>query len=154
MASEPDYMIDTNVLLHLFRIDDPLHQLIKSTLSDLNGQGTGLYFSLQNIAEFWNVCTRPVERNGFGLSIPETNRCVQQIERTMTFLPDTDQVYSTWRQLVLANGVGGVQVRDTRLAAIMRAYGVTRILTMNQQDFLRYPGIEAVHPSQVQPSPR
>ena len=154
MASEPDYMIDTNVLLHLFRIDDPLHQLIKSTLSDLNGQGTGLYFSLQNIAEFWNVCTRPVERNGFGLSIPETNRCVQQIERTMTFLPDTDQVYSTWRQLVIANNVRGVQMHDARLAAIMRAYSLTYILTLNQPDFLRYSDIQAVHPNQLRPSPR
>jgi predicted nucleic acid-binding protein len=154
MASAPGYLVDTNVLLRLFRKVYSLLQLIKSTLSGLNGQGSGLYFSLQNIAEFWNVCTRPTDRNGFGLTVAETIPCVEQLERTMTFLPDNQQVYSTWRQLVLANGVGGVQVRDTRLAAIMRAYGVTRILTMNQQDFLRYPGIEAVHPSQVQPSPR
>jgi hypothetical protein len=36
----------------------------------------------------------------------------------------------------------------------MRAYGIPRILTLNQPDFLRYTEIEAVHPSQVQTKPR
>jgi predicted nucleic acid-binding protein len=38
---------------------------------------------------------------------------------------------------VIANKVRGVQVHDARLAAIMQAYGLTRILTLNQPDFLR-----------------
>ena len=154
MVSTPGYLIDTNVLLRLFRTVDPQHQFIKTALRDLNGQGAGLYFSLQNIAEFWNVCTRPLERNGYGLTISETNRCVQEIERTMTFLPDSEEVYSIWRRLVMAHDVRGVQVHDARLAAIMQAYGLTRILTMNQTDFLRYENVQAVHPSQLQPSVR
>jgi predicted nucleic acid-binding protein len=154
MASEPSYLIDTNVLLRLFRKNDPLHQLIKTTLNDLNGQGIGLYFSFQNIAEFWNVCTRPAERNGFGLTTAETNKCIEQVERTMTFLPGNDQVYSIWRQLAIANDVRGVQVHDAHLVAIMMAYGVSRILTLNQAEFLRYTDIQAVHPNQLTPSPR
>jgi predicted nucleic acid-binding protein len=150
MLSRLGYLIDTNVLLRLFRSADPQHKLIKSALSDLNGQGIGLYFSLQNIAEFWNVCTRPSERNGFGLTISETNSCAQEIERTMTFLPDSEDVYLAWRQLVMVNQVRGVQVHDARLVAIMQAYGLTRILTLNQPDFLRYANIQAVHPSQLQ----
>jgi hypothetical protein len=59
-----------------------------------------------------------------------------------------------WRQLVIAHNVSGAQVHDARLSAIMQAYGVNRILTMNQQDFLRFPGIQAIHPNQVQTSPR
>jgi predicted nucleic acid-binding protein len=154
MASEPCYLIDTNVLLRLFRKDDPLHQLIKATLSDLNGQGTGLYFSLQNIAEFWNVCTRPAGRNGFGLTTAETNKCIEQLEHTMTFLPGNERVYSIWRQLVIANDVRGVQVHDAHLVAIMLTYGLTKILTLNQSDFMRYAEIQAVHPNQLTPSPR
>lgn len=152
MASAPGYLIDTNIQLRLSQQDDSQHQLIKTVLKGLNGQGVGLYFSLQNIAEFWNVCTRPAERNGYGLSVTETNRCVEEIERTMTLLPDNEEVYSIWRQLVIAHQVRGVQVHDARLAAIMRAYGLTRILTLNQPDFLRYGNLRAVHPSQMQPS--
>jgi predicted nucleic acid-binding protein len=148
------YLVGTNVLLRLSRLDDPQQQLIKAAINELNGQGAGLYFALQNIAEFWNVCTRPTERNGFGLSIAETGQYVEQMERTFTFLPDNEHVYSIWRRLVIANNVRGAQVHDARLVAIMQAYGVPRILTQNQPDFLRYAGIEAVHPGQVQPSPR
>jgi predicted nucleic acid-binding protein len=56
--------------------------------------------------------------------------------------------------LVTDHNVRGVQVHDARLAAIMHAYGLNHILTLNQQDFLRYPGIQAVHPNQIQTSPR
>ena len=48
----------------------------------------------KNIAEFWNVCTRPVDRNGYALSIAETNRRVNAIELVMTLLPDSEQVYA------------------------------------------------------------
>ena len=150
MSSMPGYLVDTNILLGgCFCKDDPLHELIKATLSGLNDKGTGLYFSLQNIAEFWNTCTRPADRNGYGLTTNETNECAKQIERTMTYLPDTNQVYSTWRRLVVSHNVRGVQVHDASLAAIMQAYSLTQILTLNQPDFLRYAGIQPVHPNQV-----
>jgi hypothetical protein len=32
----------------------------------------------------------------------------------------------------------------------MQAYGLTRILTLNQPDFQRYANIQAVHPGQLQ----
>jgi predicted nucleic acid-binding protein len=154
MASAPRYLIDTNILLRIARRDDPQNQLIGAALKELNRQGSEACFSLQNIAEFWNVCTRPKDRNGFELSIPEANQRVEFIERTMTFLPDNEQVYSIWRRLVTANGVRGVQVHDAHLVAIMLAYGLSHILTLNQPDFLRYAGIQPVHPNQMQPSPR
>jgi predicted nucleic acid-binding protein len=150
----PKYLIDTNVLLRIFRIDDPQHQLIRASLDELGNRDTESCFSLQNIAEFWNVCTRPADRNGYGISIADTNECVEYIERTMTFLPDNQEVYSIWRQLVIAKNVRGVQVHDAHLVAIMLAYGLTEILTLNQADFLRYADIQAVHPNQLTSSPR
>jgi len=72
----------------------------------------------------------------------------------MTFLPDHEEVYSIWRQLVITNNVRGVQVHDARLAALMQVYGLTHILTLNQPDFLRYTSLQAIHPSQLQPSAR
>jgi predicted nucleic acid-binding protein len=154
MIAESRYLVDTNILVRLSRVIDPQHQLVETAIDNLNLQGVELCFALQNIAEFWNVSTRPIERNGYGLSIDETNRRVNSIERIMTFLPDKDEVYSIWRRLVMVNNVRGVQVHDARLAAIMQAYGLTHILTLNQPDFLRYANIQAIHPSQVQPSAR
>jgi len=154
MASWPPFLVDTNVLLRLSQQDHPEHKLIGTAIRSLVRQGSELCFGMQNIAEFWNVCTRPVDRNGFGLTIDETGQRVEYIESTMTYLPDTQRVYSIWRELVVVHNVRGIQVHDARLAAIMKAYGLTRILTLNQSDFLRYAGIQAVHPSQVQASSR
>lgn len=154
MVSAPGYLVDTNVLLRISRQDDIREQTLKAALMALESKRSPLYYSIQNVAEFWNVCTRPVDRNGYGLSIAETNRGVLAIEHRMTYLPDNEQVYAIWRRLIIDRNVRGVQVHDARPAAIMQAYGLDRILTLNQQDFLRYPGIQAVHPKQVQPSPR
>jgi len=123
--------------------------LIQEALEQLDAQGCESCFSLQNMAEFWNVCTRPVGRNGFGLSNAETNERVEYVERTMTFLPDSEQVYLIWRGLVVSNNVRGVQVHDARLVATMQAHGIRHILTLNQPDFGPYTNICAVHPSQL-----
>jgi predicted nucleic acid-binding protein len=149
MAVVPRYLVDTNILLRISRESDPQHELIGASLKELEKQGSQLCYALQNIAESWSVCTRPAASNGYGLSIPETNQRVEYIERTMTHLPDSERVYSIWRQLVIAYKVHGIQVHDARGAAIMQAYGVTHILTLNQADFLRYAGVAAVHPGSV-----
>ena len=119
MSSAPRYLIDTNVLLRIFRPGDPQHHLARAALDELDRRGIEACFSLQNVAEFWNVCTRPLERNGYGLSISDTSRCVDRIERTMTFLPDDGEIYSIWRRLVVEHQVRGVQVHNARLVAIM-----------------------------------
>jgi predicted nucleic acid-binding protein len=152
MVSDPGYLIDTNILLRLSRLEDPQHGVVKIALDELNGRGIALYFSLQNITEFWNVSTRPAGRNGYGLSCAETNTLLEFIERTMRFLPDNDQVYSMWRQLVISHDVHGVQVHDARLVAVMLAHGVSHILTLNKPDFARYVNLQAVHPNQLQPA--
>jgi predicted nucleic acid-binding protein len=149
MSPVAGYLIDTNVLLRLARAADPQHDLVQAAINELDRQDADFFFTLQNIAEFWNVCTRPAARNGFGLSAEATAFEVQSIEKIMTFLPDSAQVYSIWRHLVVDKRVLGIQVHDAHLAAAMLAYGVAHILTLNGPDFLRYEGVTAVHPSAV-----
>jgi predicted nucleic acid-binding protein len=143
------YLIDTNVLIRLAQQEDPHHQLANSAIRELEKRDVKLCFSMQNIAELWNVCTRPENRNGYGLTPTETNRRTDAIEAKMTFLPDNEQVYSIWRRLVLNLNIRGVQVHDARLAAIMEAHAISYILTLNQEDFRRFPHVTAVHPNQV-----
>lgn len=143
-------LLDTNILLRLSRKLDPHFRLIQDALAELHRQGTELYFSMQNIAEFWNVSTRPTERNGYGLSIQDTQAEVEAIEHTATLLPDTGQVYQVWRDLLTRHAVRGAQVHDARLAALLQTYGLRHILTLNQADFLRYDQIEPIHPRQLQ----
>lgn len=140
-------LVDTNILLRISRRTDPQHKLVDSALARLAGQGTTLYFTPQNIAELWNAMTRPVVRNGLGLSVMDADLVVQTIESGMSFLPDNEAVYREWRKIVVQFGVSGVQVHDARLAASMYVHRVDHILTLNVADFSRYTGLTALHPN-------
>ena len=102
---------------------DPQHQLVDTALARLASQGTILQYTHQNIAELWNAMTRPLARNGLGLTIAEAERQVRAIEAGMTSLPDSEAVYREWRRIVVQHGVSGVEVHDARLAAAMYVHG-------------------------------
>ncbi|HTC95430.1 MAG TPA: hypothetical protein VK699_18430 [Terriglobales bacterium] len=82
-------LVDTNILLRMTRRSDPQHQLVDAALAQLAGQGTILHYTHQNIAELWNAMTRPLARNGFGLTVLEAEREVLAIETGMIFYPTT-----------------------------------------------------------------
>ena len=94
--------------------------------------------------------TRPVARNGFGLTAAEAEHEVRVIEGGMTLLAESEAVYREWRRIVVQHAVSGVQVHDARLVATMRVHGVRHLLTLNVGDFARYKGITGVHPGDVQ----
>jgi predicted nucleic acid-binding protein len=142
-------LVDTNVLLRIPRISDPNHLAVDNALAKLATQGTTLYYTHQNIAELWNTMTRPLSRNGFGLTVEDADREVALIEYGMELLPDSAAVYREWRTLVVQLGVSGVQVHDARLAAAMYMHGLSCILTLNGADFSRFQGLFAIHPATV-----
>jgi predicted nucleic acid-binding protein len=146
MTAGSGYFIDTNILLRLTRPQDPNYSSIQSALRNITRNRGMLYYALQNIAGFWNVCTRPIDRNGFGLSPEEANTRVQSIEQMMTLLSEDADLYTVWRALVRDLKIRGVQVHDARLAALMQVHGFTQILPLNTADFARFQGISAVHP--------
>jgi predicted nucleic acid-binding protein len=76
---------------------------------------------------------------------------IQSIQRTMTFLPEDERVYSVWHRLLFSHDVRGVQVHDAHLAAALEVHGVTHLLSFNGADFKRFASLIAVHPEQVQP---
>ena len=145
------YLVDTNVLLRFSRHEDPSYQMAQDVVSRLEAEGHQLQITLQNLAEFWNVSTRPVNQNGFGRTLPETNLFLQELELLFPLLPDLPTVYPVWRQLIVKYNVSGVQVHDARLVATMLIHDVKHILTFNTQDFTRYApeGIVAVNPAAV-----
>jgi predicted nucleic acid-binding protein len=131
------------------RHSDPQHKIVANSLGVLAGQATVLYYTHQNIAELWNAMTRPVDRNGLGLSVHEAEQEVQVIEAGMRLLTDGEAVYREWRRIVTQFSISGVQVHDARLAAAMYVHRIGYILTLNVSDFTRFPGLTALHPNSV-----
>jgi hypothetical protein len=70
MAGTP-YLVDSNVLLRWVKPDDRDYPLIVSAIDAILQRGAMLCYTSQNVAEFWNTCTRPLNRNGYGLIPPK-----------------------------------------------------------------------------------
>jgi len=149
MPDAAAWLLDTNILLRMSKRDDPHYPMISAALHALVAKGARFCFTSQNLGEFWNASTRPLDRNGFGLSVAETDRLARVIERDFEFLSDSRDVHERWRQLLVAHEVKGVQVHDARLAASMYVHGVTHLLTVNVRDFRRFTGLRVVHPAEV-----
>ena len=141
-------LVDTNVLLRRIQPSSAHHKVAVESVARLLDAGESLCFTPQNIAEFWNVMTRPVASNRLGYSTSETMAEVEKIEAIFTLLPDAPSTYAEWKRLVVKHSVQGTRVHDTRLVAAMNAHGVGRILTFNADDFRRY-GIEILDPSVI-----
>ena len=142
--------MDANALLRFFQRTDPSHPVVRQSVRRLRASGDDICILLQNVTEYWNVATRPpAARGGFGLTLQEADQQVRTMERIFRLLPDTPDIYTEWRRLVLEVGVSGVQVHDAWIAACLRVHGVTRLLTFNTKDFTRYSGFIAVDPAQI-----
>jgi predicted nucleic acid-binding protein len=142
-------LLDSNILLRISKSDDPQQAVIGHALRVLVGQGVRLCYTSQTLGEFWNASTRPFDKNGFGLSVAETDRLARVIERDFDFLPDSREVHDRWRSLLVVHDIQGVQVHDARLAASMYVHGVGQILTINIRDSRRFEGLHVRHPTDV-----
>ena len=145
------YLPDTNVLLRYADNQHPLHGLVRSAVRKLRTSGHILKVTPQNYVKFWNVATRPLNKNGFGLAVSQANKLHKGLERDFPLLPDSAAVYPEWRRWVVAYGVSGIQVHDTRLVAFMNVHAITHILTFNTGDFARFApsGIVAIDSASV-----
>src|SRR3989442_13543386 len=144
-------LLDTNLLLRWANLLDPERPVALAALRTLARQGQVLHTTPQNYIEFWGSAPRPLAVNGLGLTPARAGRLVQRLRPLFPLLVDPNALLDEWLRVVTAAGVSGRQVHDARLVAVMRAHGVTHILTFNVGDFTRYQGlgIVPVHPSSV-----
>jgi predicted nucleic acid-binding protein len=144
------YLADTNILLRFLLRNDPAYPAIRQAVRTLKSRGEQIVTTSQNMAEFWNVCTRPTTvRGGLSLSVEASEMRLRLLERHFPVLPDSPATFAKWKALVLAHKVIGVNVHDARLVAAMLVHGVTHILTANVKDFVRYSAVTAIAPDQI-----
>ena len=139
-------LLDTNILLRWIKPDDRDYPVVVSAIEAMLLTQAVLCYTSQNVGEFWNTCTRPVDRNGYGLSSSEADRRARYFEDRLRLLPDSLAVHNEWRRMLVTHSISGVQVHDARLVAAMRVHGVKQILSFNDADFGRYRDIQAIHP--------
>ncbi|MFZ0035818.1 MAG: hypothetical protein WAK91_00230, partial [Candidatus Acidiferrales bacterium] len=62
------YLLDSNILLRWVKPDHSDYPLVVAAIDAILGRDDVLCYASQNVGEFWNTCTRPINRNGYGLS--------------------------------------------------------------------------------------
>ena len=142
-------LIDTNILLRSVQPSHSMHAVALAALENLMKKEELLVMTVQNVAEFWNVATRPGNNNGLGFTIEETQISVARLESFFQILSEDVTSYATWKTMLTDRRITGAQVHDARLAAVMKVHGIGRIITFNISDFARFPEIEAVHPDAI-----
>jgi predicted nucleic acid-binding protein len=142
-------LIDTGILLRAFDASSLEYRTIRQALRTLWARQERLVVALQNLAEFWSVSTRPIDKNGYGLSTERVGKRLTVVEKICDVVTEDDDSYHIWKGLVLAHSVTGVGVHDARLVSVMLSHGISTIVTLNVHDFRRYSGISAVMPGSL-----
>lgn len=143
-------LVDTNILLRSVQPHHPQYAAVERAFSLLRSRNETLHVTVQNFVEFWAVATRPTgNTNGLGMSTEAAMRELMVLMDLFPLLPESISLFDEWRRLVAQYNVSGKNAHDARLVAAMRTQGIARILTFNIQDFVRYKGIEALHPEAI-----
>ena len=141
-AKTVPWLVDTNVLVHAYTVADPLrHEYAVSCIDRLWHEGTPAT-TLQNLCEFYAVVTSRVAR-----PIP-SSRARELVDGILASLRWTklDRGVSTVRTAMEIAGRNGVHFWDALIAATMLEHDVTTIVTENERDFKKIPGLRVVNP--------
>jgi predicted nucleic acid-binding protein len=149
------YLLDTNILLRLSEKSSAHHQAAKDAIANLLASGAMLFITAQNLIEFLDAATRPIKRNGLGMTRADAKKELETHKAAFLFLPDIAAIYPEWERLVDTYQVEGKHVHDTRLAAVALIYRVPNFLTFNGRDFQLFApeGLTIIDPATVQLPP-
>src|ERR687898_3042662 len=115
--------VDTNVFVGAIQTFDPMLRIAaRSAVKALYRQGEELLCFPQNLLEFWNVATRPANANGLGFTPEQAARFVDRFQTLVRLLPETADIFPTWRKLVFEHRVSGIHVHDARIVAAMTVH--------------------------------
>jgi len=140
--SDNEKLIDTNILVYAYdRSEQQKHAVSKALVRKIWQTGGGVV-SLQNLTEFFVVITRKVEKP---LPVPTAKGIVSDFIRSDRWsIIDRDEgIFARAMDFVESYKI---HLWDALIASCMLEYEVTSIVTENESDFKRIPGITVINP--------
>lgn len=137
MTTNDNVFCDTNVVIRLNVAETPEHRQVKAAVSNLLRDGNTLWVSRQVLREFCVVLTRPQT-----FPTPPVPADVVARARTLAGLfrvaDETQAVTDRLLALMESIPMGGKQVHDANVIAVMQVYGIRHLFTLNPSDFERF----------------
>jgi predicted nucleic acid-binding protein len=152
-----EYLVDSNILGRYADASSAQHTETKNALSDLTNQGSVPVLVPQNIYEFTSFASRPISKNGLGLSKLRIDELIEEFLGIFVLkFPDPEEEVGYFRRMYLRLNIQNKQVHDLRLAAACRSLTIVNLLTYNLADFAEVEQagyLKAVSPAQVVATP-
>lgn len=135
-------LIDTNVLVYAYDLSEPAKRQVARTLLDQIWDEGGGVVSIQNLSEFFVVVTGKVQ---YPITVSDARTIISDILRSGRWLVLTQEDNTIVAAIDLVERTG-VPYWDALIAACMLEHGVTTIVTENERDFRKIPGITVINP--------
>ena len=145
------YLLDTNILLRASDRTSPRYSLAVNSVASLIARGDECVITLQVLIEFWVVATRPIDVNGLGWNVEQTNFKINRLINQFTLVEETEAIFPQWLDLVTRYQIKGKRTHDARLMAVAIASSITHILTFNPKDFTKVTELAIIHPADIEP---
>jgi predicted nucleic acid-binding protein len=141
------FFLDTNILIYYLSPLSPFYPATKQTLRRLIASGSMFFIAPQTLYEFWVMATRPEVNGGLGFPPEKARREIHLLLRRFQLLDDSVADWSDIINLAVAEGIIGRRIHDARIIAVMRAHGLTDVLSFDSDlDF--FSGIHRIVPSE------
>ena len=140
--SEGNRLIDTNILVYAYDISEKAKRRIARTLLDEIWNEGGGVVTLQNLAEFFVVVTRKVENP---ISVASVRTIIADILRSRRWLVIDRRAETLLKAIELVEH-NEAPFWDALIVACMLEHSIHTIVTENEHDFKKIPGITVVNP--------
>lgn len=141
MAAE-NRLIDTNILVYAYNVSEKAkREIARSLLDEVWDRGGGVV-TLQNLSEFFVAVTGKVQRP---ISVSNARTIISDILRSSRWLVIDRQAQTMVKAIDLVESTGA-PYWDALIAACMIEHQVSVIVTENERDFKRIPGITVTNP--------
>ncbi|MCB1253339.1 MAG: PIN domain-containing protein [Austwickia sp.] len=138
--------LDTNVLVHAFRVDSPRHRQAVAAINDAVNSGRAISVPWPCVHEFLAVVTNPRAFVTPATTTEALAAMEQLLGRDSVFtLGETPAHLATLHRLIARSGVAGPRVHDARIAAICLDHSVDELWTADR-DFGSFPDLRTRNP--------
>jgi predicted nucleic acid-binding protein len=144
MQNARTLFLDTNILLCATDSQRASHLPCLKLLEDGASGLLTLVVSGQVFREYLVVATRPTENNGLGLSPEEALHNVSEFKKTCLLVDENRATHQNLLQLIKKHQLRGKRIHDANIASTMLAHGISRLITLNPDDFALFSDLEMV----------
>jgi predicted nucleic acid-binding protein len=135
-------LLDTNVLVYAYDVSEARRRAIAKGLVDDVWNAGGGVLTLQNLSEFFFAVTRKVQKP---VPIVDAKTIVSDMLRSSRWIVIDRNAGTVMKAMEIVES-GRAPFWDALIAACMLEHGIEIIVTENEKDFKKIPGITVVNP--------